>query len=126
MIEGRERRQEGDGQVYVAHAQFLQTRLERLRHVLDVRQDLGDDVELLARDAGVRDRGPQLGLGLVDFGAVEVVVAEPDGHLGTGDAGFVELRLVAGFVPGCAGAVGELRGFFVSLGGELGMGSWVV
>lgn len=97
-------------QVYVADAELLEARFERGGDVFDVGQDFGDDVELLARDAGVLDGFPELGLGLVDFGAVEVVVAEPDGHLGAGDAGFVELRFVAGFVPGCAGAVGELDG----------------
>lgn len=84
---------------------LLQARVQRSRDVSDVRQDLGHDVKLLAGDAGLLDGGPQLGLSLVDFGAIEMVVAEADGGFGAVDAGLVELGLVAGLVPGGAGAV---------------------
>ena len=85
--------------------ELLQACVQRGRDVSDVRQDLGDDVELLAGDARLLDGGSQLGLSLVDFRAVEVVVAEPDGCFGAVNACLVELRLVAGLVPGGAGAV---------------------
>ena len=85
--------------------ELLQARVERSRDVSDVRQDLGDDVELLAGDAGLLDGGSQLSLGLVDFGAVEVVVAEADGGFGAVDTCLVELGLVTCLIPGGAGAV---------------------
>jgi hypothetical protein len=43
---------------------------------------------------------------LVDFGAVEVVVAQFDGRFGAVDADLVEDGLVALLVPGGAGAEG--------------------
>lgn len=85
--------------------ELLQACVQRGRDVSDVRQDLGDDVELLAGDARLLDGGSQLGLSLVDFGAVEMVVAEADGDFGAVDACLVELGLVAGLVPGGTGAV---------------------
>lgn len=85
--------------------ELLQARVKSGRDVSDVRQDLGDDVELLAGDARLLDGGSQLGLSLVDFGTVEVVVAEADGCFGAVDACLVELGLVSGLVPGGAGAV---------------------
>ena len=87
------------------NTELLQACVQRGRDVSDVRQDFGHDVELLAGDARLLDGGSQLGLSLVDFGAVEVVVAEADGRFGTVDACLVELGLVAGLVPGCAGTV---------------------
>lgn len=84
---------------------LLQARVQRSRDVSDVRQDLGHDVKFLAGDAGLLDGGSQLGLSLVDFGAIEMVVAEADGGFGAVDACLVELGLVAGLVPGGAGAV---------------------
>lgn len=86
-------------------AELLQARAQRGRDVSDVRQDLGHDVELLAGDTGLLDGGSQLGLSLVDFGAVEVVVAEADGGFGAVDACLVKLGLIACLVPGGAGAV---------------------
>lgn len=38
-----------------------------------------------------------------------MVVAESDGEFGAVYAGLVEFGFVSGFVPGCSGAVGELR-----------------
>jgi hypothetical protein len=89
----------------MVNTKLLQAHVQRSRDVSDVRQDLGHDVELLAGDAGLLNGGSQLGLSLVDFGAVEVVVAEADGGFGAVDACLVELGLVAGLVPGGAGAV---------------------
>jgi hypothetical protein len=93
-------------QVNILDAQLLQTRLQRRRDVFDIRQHFRHNVQLVARDAGLLDGGTQLGFGFVDFGAVEVVVAEVDGGFGAVDTGLVELGFVAGFVPGGAGAVG--------------------
>jgi hypothetical protein len=89
----------------MVNTELLQAHVQRSRDVSDVRQDFGHDVELLAGNARLLDGGPQLSLGLVDFGAVEVVVAEADGGFGAVDACLVELGLVAGLVPGGAGAV---------------------
>lgn len=85
--------------------ELLQACVQRGRDVSDVWQNLSHDVELLAGDARLLDGGSQLGLSLVDFGAVEVMVAEADGHFGAVNACLVELGLVAGLVPGGAGAV---------------------
>ena len=85
--------------------ELLQACVQRGRDVSDVRQDLGDDVELLAGDARLLDGGSQLGLSLVDFGAVEVVVAEANGGFGAVDTCLVELGFVASLVPGGASAV---------------------
>lgn len=87
------------------NTELLQACIQRSRNISDVRQDLGHDVELLAGDARLLDGGSQLSLSLVDFGAVDVVVAEADGHFGAVDTCLVELGLVAGLVPGCAGTV---------------------
>lgn len=85
--------------------ELLQARVQRGRDVSDVRQDFGHDVELLAGYAGLLDGGSQLGLSLVDFGAIEMVVAEADGGFGAVNTCLVELGLVAGLVPGGACAV---------------------
>jgi len=92
-------------QINILNTELLQARVQRRRDVSDIRQDFRHDVEFLARDAGLLDGRSQLRFGLVDFGAVEVVVAEADGSVGAVDAGLVELGLVAGLVPGGAGAV---------------------
>lgn len=89
----------------MVNTKLLQARVQRSRDVSDIRQDLGHNVELLAGDAGLLDGGSQLGLSLVDFGAIEMVVAEADGGFGAVDTCLVELGLVAGLVPGGAGAV---------------------
>lgn len=89
----------------MVNAELLQARVQSGWDISDVGQDFGDDVELLAGNAGLLDGCAQLRLSLVHFGAVEVVVAETDGGFGTVDARLVELGFVAGFVPGCAGAV---------------------
>ena len=85
--------------------ELLQACVQRGRDVSDVRQDLGHNIELLAGDATLLDGGSQLGLSLVDFGAVEVVVAEADGGFGAVDACLVKLGLVPSLVPGGTGAV---------------------
>ena len=94
-----------DLQINVIYAQFLQTRVQRRREVSDVGQHFGHDVEFLARNPGLLDRSTELSLGLVDLGAIEVVVAEIDGHFGAVDACLVELRFVASLIPGSAGPV---------------------
>jgi hypothetical protein len=75
----------------MVNTKLLQARVQRSRDVSDVWQHLGHDVELLAGDARLLDGGSQLGLSLVDFGAVEVVVAEADGRFGAVDACLVKL-----------------------------------
>jgi hypothetical protein len=87
------------------NTKLLQARVQRRRDISNVGQDFGHDVELLASHAGLLDGCAQLGLGLVHFGAIEVMIAEIDGGFGAVDARLVELGLVAGLVPGCAGAV---------------------
>ena len=89
----------------MVNTELLQACVQRGRDVSDVWQDLGDDVELLAGDARLLDGGSQLSLGLVDFGAVQVVVAQADGCFRAVDACLIELGLVARLVPGSAGAV---------------------
>ena len=55
--------------------ELLQACVQRGRDVSDVRQDLGDDVELLAGDARLLDGGSQLGLSLVDFFILFILVS---------------------------------------------------
>lgn len=95
-------------QINMVHAQLLQAGFKRGGDISNVGQDFGDNVELLASDAGLLDSGTQLTLGLVHFGAIEVVVAETDGHFGAVNALLVQLALIAGLVPGCACAVAQL------------------
>jgi hypothetical protein len=92
-------------QINMIDTKLLQARVQRSRDISNIRQNFRHDVEFLAGDAGLLDSRSQLSLGLVHFGAVEVVVVETDGGFGAVDAGLVELGLVAGLVPGCAGAV---------------------
>jgi hypothetical protein len=107
-----------DSQINIINPQFLQAGVQRGGDVGDVRQHFGHDVEFVARDAGFLDSYTELGLRFVDFGAVEVVVAEADGGFGAVDADLVEDGLVALLVPGSAGAEGEL---WVVLVGEIVM-----
>ena len=97
-----------DIQIYMIDLQLLQTQFESAGDVGDVGQHLGRDEELVTADVGLFDGHAEFGLGLVDFGAVEVVVAQVDGRDGAVDAVLVELGLVAGLVPGGAGSVGKL------------------
>jgi hypothetical protein len=87
------------------NTQLLQACVQRRRDISNIRQDFRHDVQFLASHAGLLDSRSQLGLGLVHFGAVEVVIFETDGGFSAVDARLVELGLVAGLVPGCAGAV---------------------
>lgn len=89
----------------MVNTELLQARVQRSRDISNVRQHLGHNVKFLAGDARLLDGGSQLGLSLVDFGAVEMVVAEADGGFGAVNACLVELGLVAGLVPGGTGAV---------------------
>jgi hypothetical protein len=100
------KQQPKNSQINVINPQFLQAGVQRGGDVGDVRQHLGHDVEFVARDTGFLNGYAQLGLGFVDFGAVEVVVAEADGGFGAVDADLVEDGLVALLVPGGAGAEG--------------------
>jgi hypothetical protein len=95
-----------NSQINVINPQLLQASVQRGGDISDIRQHFGHDVELLALDAGFLDSYPELGLRFVDFGAVEVVVAEADGCFGAVDADLVEDGLVALLVPGGAGAEG--------------------
>ena len=89
----------------MVNAELLQARVQSGWDISDVGQDFGDDVELLAGNAGLLDGCAQLRLSLVHFGAVEVVVAEADGGFGAVDTCLVELGLVTCLIPGGAGAV---------------------
>lgn len=101
-------------QIDVVGLQLLQAGRERGGDVGDVGQDFCGEEDFVARDGGGGDGGAELGFGFVDFGAVEVRVAEAYGEFGGVDAGLVEFGFVAGFVPGGAGAVAELGGKVVS------------
>lgn len=92
----------------MVHLQLLQTQLQGGGNVGNIRQHLGRDEELVTAHAGLFDGHAEFGLGFVDFGAVEVVVAHVDGGDGAVDAVLVELGFVAGLVPHGAGAIGEL------------------
>ena len=94
-------------QIHVLQPQLLQAGPDRPRDVRDVGAHLGRHEELLARDPGLRDGGAELGLGVVDLGAVEVVVVERDGRLDAGDEGRVRLGVVGLFEPRGPRAVGE-------------------
>jgi hypothetical protein len=93
-------------QINVIHPQLLQAGVQRGGDISNIRQHFGHDVEFVARDAGFFDSYAELGLCFVDFGAVEVVVAEADGGFGAVNADLVEDGLVALLVPGGAGAEG--------------------
>jgi hypothetical protein len=55
---------------------------------------------------------------LVYFCTVEMGVSHADCDLGSVDAGLVEIALIAGLVPGCAGAIAELEDMLVHNGVE--------
>ena len=96
-------------QVNIVHLKLLQTRLQRRGNIGNVADDLRNQVEFLSRHAGLLDGCAELGLCLVDFGAVLVVVTHVDGHLRGIDAGLIDFRFVAAFVPSCTCAVANLE-----------------
>lgn len=77
--------------------------------VVDIGQALGDNVQLLTRNTGLLDGGSKLGLGLVDFGSVEIGVAQLDGGLNAINTILIDLAFVALFKPSGAGPVAELE-----------------
>lgn len=104
---GEARKKRYDVQINIVQLKLLQARANGSGDIGNVGNDFGDHIELLASHAGLFDGNAEFGLGLVDLSAVEVGVAEADSSLGAVDARLVQLRLVTGFVPSGAGAIGQ-------------------
>lgn len=68
-------------QVYVFQLKLLQTSLNRLRDVIDFRNDFRSHEKLFSRDTALFDRRPKLRLCIVELGTIEMIVAELDGGL---------------------------------------------
>jgi hypothetical protein len=81
-----------------------------VRDVFDVVDHFGGDEEVFAFDVRFFNRDAELGLGVVELGAVEVCVAEFDGLPDCVDRAAVDGIEVAAFEEGGAGAVADLEG----------------
>ena len=98
-----------DEQVNVAQSQLLETRPQSTGNVGNVADDLGGDEELFPSYTSLLEPCTELGLRLVDLGAILVVVAKTKRHLDTIYASLIDFAFITTFIPGCTGAVPELE-----------------
>ena len=87
--------------------EFLQTRIQRRGNIGHVLVHLGGDEQLVSREVAFGNSLAELGLGTVDFSAVEVVISQLHGSLGRVHQLAIDVG-VGLFVPCCASAIAEL------------------
>jgi hypothetical protein len=93
--------------IHIIQSQLLQAYINCASDVLDICDNLCGNEELLTGDPAVFDGFSELDFGVIDFGAIEVVISKFDSRFYGFDEGVVE-AVVRFFVPGCACSIAKL------------------